>query len=59
MLLPSYATLDLSGRLAIPRAGDRYSLSLRVANALDREYDAVHGFRAPGRTVLVGVQLQR
>lgn len=59
VILPSYATLDLSGSVALPHEGDTYSLTLRVANALDREYEAVRGFRAPGRTVLVGVALQR
>jgi vitamin B12 transporter len=57
--LPAYATVDLSARVDLPAADDRYGLTLRLANALDEEYQAVSGFRAPGRTVLVGVRVER
>jgi vitamin B12 transporter len=57
--LPSYSTVDLSGRLDLTSTVGRYALTLRVANALDEEYEAVAGFHAPGRMVLVGLQVQR
>jgi vitamin B12 transporter len=59
VMLPAYSTVDLSGRLELVGTADRYALTLRVANAFDEEYQAVSGFRTPGRTVLVGLSVAR
>jgi vitamin B12 transporter len=59
--LGGYALFDLaadvpvlSGRGRVPAA-----LTARVDNVLDREYQAVQGYLAPGRVVLVGVRVGR
>ncbi len=55
--LPSYTKLDLSADFpltAIRRGGLR--LSLRLENALDKHYEDVLHFAAPGRTVLIGAR---
>jgi vitamin B12 transporter len=55
--LPSYTKLDLSADLpltTIHRGGVK--LSLRVENALDKHYEDVLRFAAPGRTVLIGAR---
>lgn len=57
--LSSYSTVDLSARLPIVTATGTYALTLRVANALDKSYEAVAGFPAPGRLVLLGVSFSR
>jgi outer membrane cobalamin receptor len=56
--LPSYATLDLSGSLAVflPR-GNRpgFDITARVENLLDKSYEQAANYRSPGRTILIGV----
>jgi vitamin B12 transporter len=55
--LPAYAKLDLSAEL--PLAGlDRSGLSLnaRLENALDKRYEDVLHYAAPGRTILIGLR---
>ncbi|MEO7503113.1 MAG: TonB-dependent receptor, partial [Gemmatimonadaceae bacterium] len=56
--LPAYTRIDVSGLIDIWKAGNGSSLSLtgRVENALDREYETVLHYPAPGRTILVGAR---
>ena len=56
--LPAYTRIDASGVVDLWRAGSGSTLSLtaRVENALDREYETVLHYPAPGRTVLVGAR---
>jgi vitamin B12 transporter len=57
--LPAYTLLDLSATLAlapVSRALAPFALTARVENALDRDYQTIFGFAAPGRTVLVGAR---
>lgn len=53
--LPSYATLDLA---ASWRASAHLAPYVRLENALDRDYQEVAGFPAPGRTVAAGLELE-
>jgi outer membrane cobalamin receptor len=55
--LPSYTKLDLSADfpLTTVRRGG-LKLSLRLENALDKHYEDVLHFAAPGRTVLIGAR---
>ena len=58
--LPSYTLLDLSGEWALSSLAPSLTpvtLTARIENALDKEYQPAFGFTAPGRTVLVGVKL--
>lgn len=54
--LPAYTRIDASGIVELWRAGSGSTLSLtaRVENALDRKYETVLHYPAPGRTVLLG-----
>ncbi|HEX5577099.1 MAG TPA: hypothetical protein VFX40_01930, partial [Gemmatimonadaceae bacterium] len=57
--LPAYARLDLSGSREVMTFGSRgssISLTARVDNVLDREYEDVLNFRTAGRVVLVGAR---
>jgi vitamin B12 transporter len=57
--LPSYTLLDLSGDVglgSIARGLTPVSLTVRVENLFDRDYQPTFGFVAPGRTVLVGAR---
>jgi len=57
--LPSYTLLDLSAEASLDRLWARAShltLTARVENALDHEYEPTFGFAAPGRTVLLGAR---
>jgi vitamin B12 transporter len=59
--LPGYALFDLSADVEVLRqVGERripgVSLTLRVENALDEEYETVVGFAGRGRRVLGGVR---
>jgi vitamin B12 transporter len=56
--LPAYTRIDVSGLIDIWKADNGSSLSLtgRVENALDREYETVLHYPAPGRTILVGAR---
>lgn len=55
--LPAYVKLDLSADVPVV-FGNRTGLALnaRLENALNRHYEDVLHFRAPGRTLLVGVR---
>jgi len=56
--LSAYTRIDLSGLVDVWRAGNGSLLSLtgRVENALDRKYETVLHYVAPGRTILVGAR---
>jgi vitamin B12 transporter len=57
--LPSYSLLDLNGELALGRLSSALaamSLTARVENVLDRQYQSAFGFDAPGRRTLLGVR---
>lgn len=53
--LPSFTTLTLGAGW---QANDRLEPFARVENVLDREYEEVAGFPAPGRTVVGGVAVR-
>lgn len=58
--LPAYTKVDLHGELAIlgaPTVSRTVSLTGRIDNLFDAEYQSVFGFRTPGRTLLVGARL--
>jgi vitamin B12 transporter len=58
VVLPAYATLDLSGSVQLLQAGHGApgaGLTARVVNVFDKSYEEVAGFRTPGRTILIGV----
>jgi vitamin B12 transporter len=58
--LPSYMRADVGGVLNLSAlAGMRtpISITLRVENVFDRQYEDVLHFRSPGRTVLVGAKI--
>jgi outer membrane receptor protein involved in Fe transport len=58
LTLPSYATLDLSGSVAVLLPGGGVpglDLTTRVENLFDKSYEQAANFRSPGRTILVGV----
>lgn len=56
-LLPWYTTVDVAGSVSLlrQRAID-LRLTTRIENALDEDFEAIRGFRTPGRTALVGVR---
>jgi vitamin B12 transporter len=57
--LPAYVTIDLSGEQRLPTAtGTAWDLVFRVENALDARYEAVRGFPAPGRMIVLGLRLR-
>ncbi|HEU5309873.1 MAG TPA: TonB-dependent receptor, partial [Candidatus Eisenbacteria bacterium] len=51
---PGYAALDLGARLSLQQWMPAL-VTLRVVNALDRDYSEVKGFPAPGRAVTAGL----
>jgi vitamin B12 transporter len=59
VVLGGYATVDAAAEVRLLDAAPRVpvALTVRVENALDRRYEAVKNFAAPGRTVLVGARL--
>ena len=54
VILPSYERLDLSAQYALPRA--RTALLFRAENVGNVHYENVYNFRAPRRTITVGVR---
>jgi vitamin B12 transporter len=56
--LPSYLKFDLAGSFDVWRGAHSSLLSLtgRVENVLDKEYETVLHFPAPGRVILVGAR---
>lgn len=60
LVLPSFTTVNLAAEYPVLRGGaarNALSLTARAENLFDRRYEPVLGFRAPGRTVLVGARL--
>jgi vitamin B12 transporter len=59
VVLGGYATLDLAGEYRVFGASTRspVAVTVRVENALDRDYEGVRNFSAPGRTVLAGLRV--
>ena len=51
---PGYAALDVGANVSL-RAWMPAMATLRVMNALDRDYSEVKGFPAPGRAVTAGL----
>lgn len=61
VMLPSYVKLDVAGSRALFRSRSRrsgVSLTFRVDNVLDREYEDVLNFPAPRRTYLIGARIE-
>lgn len=53
--LPWYTTFDVASELHLLQRGSvGLSLTARLENALDEEYEVIANYRAPGRTALVG-----
>lgn len=52
--LPAYSRVDLSGQLPLWQGAGRVTLTARVENVLNKRYEEVLHFAAPGRTILVG-----
>jgi vitamin B12 transporter len=59
VVLPAYTTLDVGAALALPlpQRGPAVDATLRLENLLDREYQSVFGYDAPGRVLLVGARV--
>jgi vitamin B12 transporter len=59
VVLGGYATVDAAGEVRLFQAGRGGSVAVtgRIENALDRRYQGVFNFAAPGRTILVGARL--
>ncbi len=57
--LPSYAVVGLTAGVDLSGPGrPGLALQVRLDNALGAAYQEVYGFRSPGRTMLVGVELR-
>jgi vitamin B12 transporter len=55
--LPAYAKLDFSTELPLTGAGrGNLTVSARLENALDKKYEDVLHYSAPGRTILIGAR---
>jgi vitamin B12 transporter len=56
--LPGYTRIDASGVLDVWRSesGSSLSLTARAENVLDRAYETVLHYPAPGRTILIGAR---
>ena len=54
--LPSYTLLNLRGRW---RIDDAWTLSARIENLTDRDYELVHGYNTAGRSGYVEIAWQR
>jgi len=60
VVLPGYTTVDLAGEYRIagtPSSGPTLSLIARASNLLDRHYQEVYSFAAPGRVIMVGARI--
>lgn len=56
--LAPYTRADLAGDWTLrARAGRTLALTARAENLLDRRYEPIRNFPAPGRTILVGVRV--
>jgi vitamin B12 transporter len=58
--LPAYTTIDLGGAfdLGLPSGAPALALTVRVENALSREYQTAYGYDAPGTVVLLGARVR-
>lgn len=57
----SYTTVDLSGELGILPVRDGaapLSLTMRLENVFDADYQQIYGFRSPGRALLLGARVR-
>ena len=52
--LPAYRKVDVSGELPLLQRTTRVTLTARVENLLNKRYEEVLRFAAPGRTILIG-----
>jgi vitamin B12 transporter len=60
VVLPGYTTVDLAADYPLTpasTAGHGISLTARVTNLLNRQYEEVYSYAAPGRIILVGLRL--
>lgn len=60
LVLPEFTTVNLAAEYPVVRTGrtgSALTLTARADNVLNHRYEPVLGFRAPGRTVLVGARL--
>lgn len=53
--LPGYAALNLRGQVKISK---ELSLSARLDNALDKQYELAYGYNTAPRTLFIGLQFQ-
>ena len=59
LVLPAFTTVNLAAEVPVVRGAGASALTLtaRAENMLGRKYEPVYGFRAPGRTVLLGARI--
>ena len=58
--LPPYTRVDLAGDWTVlARDGRSLALTARAENLLDREYEPIRNFPAPGRMILVGARIEQ
>lgn len=60
IMLPGFTVLDLAGSLPVlfKDGAPRLTLTARVENVLDRHYQEVFNFDAPGRRIVVGGRVE-
>jgi outer membrane cobalamin receptor len=58
--LPAYSLVGVSGTMRVGRlvGASVAELTARLDNLLDEEYEAVAGFRTPGRTASIGARVR-
>ena len=58
VVLKAYARLDVWGRVAVLHgAGGTLSLTARAENVTGTKYEEIHGFRTPGRRIMLGARV--
>jgi vitamin B12 transporter len=60
VVLPGYTTVDVAGEFSLTpegTGGRGASLTVRVSNLLNRQYDEVYSYATPGRIIMVGLRL--
>jgi vitamin B12 transporter len=59
--LPAYTLIDFSAEYSLPTPVGRPALALtfRGANLADTRYESIYGYKAPGRTLLVGARVSQ
>jgi vitamin B12 transporter len=56
--LPAHTTVDLAAEARMPAgSGARPTITLRVENLLDADYEGIRGFPAPGRLISLGIRI--